>query len=179
MSCSDNTYRIYCYTHLAAFQLYSWRDQVNMQLTNRVGKTLAHVSFYGLKLKLWQEEEDIMNKVGQICLATVHQRQLLTNVCSLAEAANDLSRVMHMQFVIHEALIYVPSYSCVFDSPRTTIRRSYTAQRRTYDPLTILRCQITHKISSSHIIRNCVNLIYCKVVVEGNSLKKRQEWNIC
>jgi len=110
MSCSDNTYRIYCYTHLAAFQLYSWRDQVNMQLTNRVGKTLAHVLVYGLKLKLWQEKEDTMNRVGQICLATVHQRQLLTNVCSLTEAANALSRVMHMQFVIHEALIYVPSY---------------------------------------------------------------------
>ena len=54
-----------------------------------------------------------MNRVGQICLATVHQRQLLTNVCSLAEAANDLSKVMHMQFVIHEALIYVPSYKKV------------------------------------------------------------------
>jgi hypothetical protein len=54
-----------------------------------------------------------MNRVGQICLATVHQRQLLTNVCSLAEAANDLSRVMHMQFVIHEALIYVRSYKKV------------------------------------------------------------------
>jgi hypothetical protein len=112
------TYRIYCYTHLAAFQLYSWRDQVNMQLTNRVGKTLAHASFYGLKLKLWQEKEDIMNRVGQICLATVHQRQLLTNVCSLAEAANDLSRVMHMQFVIHEALIYVRSYT-ISDDMRT------------------------------------------------------------
>lgn len=123
-----------------------------------------------------------MNRVGQICLATVHQRQLLTNVCSLAEAANDLSRVMHMQFVIHEALIYVPSYRRVVCLIRPTQRSTDVSFEGVIQlggehmtPCLYSGVKSHIKQAVRIIIRNCVNLIYCKVVVEGNSLKKRQE----
>jgi len=60
--------------------------------------------------KLPQEKEDIMNTVGTFLCSTVHQHQMLTIVCPLAEAASDLLGAMNMQFSIHEELIYVPSY---------------------------------------------------------------------
>lgn len=133
-----------------------------------------------------------MNKVGTSCLATIHQCQLLTSICLIAESASGLLGAMNMQFFIHEAFMYFPSFRRVViwfvqHNERTSLSKElYTSAENICPPLlypkvttmsNLIKNNKTDRISSEIM----PTIFFCKFLVEGgNSLKKNksQKWNV-